>query len=492
MLFDLKLWQKGLILVAVPLSFELLFVGALVTLLRQAENEIWKERHARAVVTECDRLVKNFVDAGILSMIYRTTSSETILQKQEELAQEIPQQFQSLTVLLRDSPHQKESLEKLQLASARALQLINSQRYMVEREKSGMSGKALRAEFATASAELITGLRQFIKEQVSIEDASPQQEAKTRLLIIQCLSAGVILNLILAVSLAVLFNKGTARRLSLLMDNTVRLSSREPLHAPIAGSDEIAHLDRVFHEMSDTLADAARRKQELMSMVTHDLRTPLTSIQATLTLFSEGIMGELSDAPLRKIKLAERNVHRLIKLINDLLDIEKLESGNMTVSRRNVILNSVINRAADSVCDLAEQSNVRIRHKSSAVTILGDEDRLVQVMVNLLSNAIKYSPQGGEIIIDSCVLNDKVEISVVDQGPGIPQDYLSKIFERFQQVNPEDSKARKGTGLGLPICKALVEAHGGSIGVTSELGKGSTFWFSVPLATVAEANMKSG
>jgi signal transduction histidine kinase len=481
MLFNLKLWQKGLILVAVPLTFELMFVAALTVLLKQAEVEIWQERHARAVVTECERLVKNFVDAGVLFFVYRATKSQAILTREEELAAEIPQQFQALSILLRDSPHQAESLDKLQIASSRALELINSERSLVENEKVGLTRKHDRSEFTIMSSQLIIGLRQFVKEQSSIQDVNPQDEARTRFLIVECLAAGVAFNILLALSLAILFNQGTARRLSLLMDNTLRLTRHEPLHKEMSGSDEIAQLDHVFHEMSEALADASRRKQELMSMVTHDLRTPLTSIQATLTLFAEGVMGELNPKAKQKIELAERNVLRLIQLINDLLDIEKLEAGMMQVARRETDLDSILRRAVDSVQALADQNTVKIDVSSTNLAVFADEDRLVQVLVNLLSNALKYSPPESTITVGHQVAGRDVEITVQDQGPGIPIDFQKKIFERFQQVDPGDEKARKGTGLGLPICKALIEAHAGSIGVRSEVGCGSTFWLRIPL-----------
>lgn len=224
-----------------------------------------------------------------------------------------------------------------------------------------------------------------------------------------------------------------------------------------------------------------RMKQEFVAMISHDLRTPLTSIQLCLSMATMGAYGEMSKQGFQCISIAERSCQRLILMINQLLDIEKLQAGMMELDVSVGPLDDVIQRSADAVRSFAEENHVSISTQPVGCQVEADSDRLVQVMVNLLSNAIKYSPKEGTVFISAIVAADMAEVRITDQGRGIPPEYMGAIFERYKQVDKTDKREKKGTGLGLPICKAIVESHSGEIGVESELGKGSTFWFRIPL-----------
>jgi signal transduction histidine kinase len=173
-----------------------------------------------------------------------------------------------------------------------------------------------------------------------------------------------------------------------------------------------------------------------------------------------------------------------VNLIGDVLDIEKLEAGQMTVEEDVVNLLQVVNESIEAVRGVAEQTKITIESKvveDADVDVLGDNDRLVQVMVNLLSNAIKFSPEGSSIQIAIRAVQPVAEVRITDHGRGIPASNIEIIFERFKQSQTSDGKRAKGTGLGLAICKAIIEAHKGTIGVESKEGEGSTFWFKLPL-----------
>lgn len=240
-----------------------------------------------------------------------------------------------------------------------------------------------------------------------------------------------------------------------------------------------------------------RLKQEFVSMVSHDLRTPLTSIQVFLNMLCKGMLGDVNEKIEKKASMADRNATRLINLINDLLDVEKMESGQLALSCEDTSLQSVIERSVDSVKGFSEQQGVSVVADQSAdnadVRVHADGDRLVQVMVNLLGNAVKFSPKGSTVRIMLVRQADEVCVNVIDQGRGVPEHLRSSIFERFKQVSTKDATEKKGTGLGLAICKAIVEQHGGTIGCDSEEGKGSTFWFRLPLlkAAVKQEDMQS-
>ena len=231
--------------------------------------------------------------------------------------------------------------------------------------------------------------------------------------------------------------------------------------------------------MAKALAEAEAHKQELIAIVTHELRSPLTSIQGVLTLIATGAYGDLSQAGEEKLLLADRSISRLIDLINDLLDIERMKTGKLEIVPVPINISDVLKRSIDSMRSLAAQKQMTIEVQDCDVQVMGDRDRLVQVLINLLSNAIKFSPEKSAVVISTSEAARAVEVRVMDQGPGIPDKYKEAIFERFEQLEGE-AKNKRGTGLGLAICKAIVDQHGGSIGVASDDGNGSSFWFRIP------------
>ncbi len=224
-----------------------------------------------------------------------------------------------------------------------------------------------------------------------------------------------------------------------------------------------------------------RLKQEFVAMISHDLRTPLTSIQIFLNMLTKGTYGAMTETGMKKADMADRNATRLINLVNDLLDIEKMESGQLELNRQPSTLGSPIERSVESVRAFAEKNGVTIdTGPISQTEVLADSDRLVQVITNLLGNAVKFSPAGTAVIISTSETPNTVTVEIKDHGRGVPDHLRQTIFERFKQVEIKDATEKKGTGLGLAICRAIVEQHGGEIGVDSEEGQGSTFWFRLP------------
>ena len=479
--FNLQLSHKGLILVAVPLLFEIFFVVVLVFALKQAEYEIWRERHSKAVLSESNALLKNIMDSALSLYVYGTTGSERMIERYKELSVEIPAQIYNLKILLRDSKNQYDALNRVQKIGNRATELLAHGSVLISQARMSKKLSQDREVMETLISDLSGELRAFVKDMERAEQIDPQAEARSRQFVISCLVFGIVVNVVLAVSLALYFNRGTTNRLLVLMDNTDRLSRNQTLHQRIGGGDEIGHLDHVFHNMAEALAEAARRKQELVSMVSHDLRTPLTSVQASLTLLSEGVLGVLPARAVKEVTNAENNTTRLINLINDLLDIEKMEAGQLRIDCHKTPVQLPFERSFEAVKAFAEKQNVTIKIVESDYEIYADGDRIIQVLVNLLSNAIKFSPAESTVTLEAVPVGEMIELRVIDQGRGIPASFLPQMFQRFQQVDQiGDAKKKKGTGLGLAICKSLVELHGGDIGVRSEEGKGSTFWFQIP------------
>jgi len=227
-----------------------------------------------------------------------------------------------------------------------------------------------------------------------------------------------------------------------------------------------------------------RMKSEFISTVSHELRTPLTSIRGSLGL----ILGKSADMlPVKARKMLEmatRNSERLTLLINDILDLEKIESGSLVFEFRTLDLLALCRQAIEDNEGYAREHQVRLKLVSilGQAYVSGDEHRLLQVFANLISNAVKYSPQDGEVTISVAILDGSYRIEVRDQGTGIPEEFRSRIFQRFAQADSSDTREKGGTGLGLSITKAIVERHDGTIDYESEQGKGTVFHFELPMA----------
>lgn len=229
-------------------------------------------------------------------------------------------------------------------------------------------------------------------------------------------------------------------------------------------------------------------KDEFLSVVSHELRTPLTSIRGSLGLMASGKLGALPPKADHLLSIAVNNTDRLVRLINDLLDIERLEAGKCSLVVSEASLDDLMAHAVEVVRHLAERAQVHLEVAPAAGTLWGDADRIEQLLTNLLSNAIKFSPPGGVIRLHAERQEAEWRITVSDQGRGIPHDKLEVIFGRFQQVDASDARQKGGTGLGLAICRSIAQQHGGRIWAESTPGEGSTFIVCLPMAHASLAS----
>lgn len=593
---DLSLLHKGLLLVIVPVLFELILVGLLTVVLVQVNQEKTYERYLHSVTYYATKVVADFMKVG------RAVSG--------------PHTEEAWKNFLTAGADGGVQIEKLRaqaiLNSSLAREYADFERTYKEglkyftRAKEKMEGKpydrsladAIFVDWETAGPifDRFGGhLLRLIGVVDNMQSTSPQRLAQLRRQQGMLLAAGVAANIMLSLLLVIFFSKGITSRLAVLMENADLMSQEKELRLPLSGKDEIAHLDRVFHDMAaalrvalkkeravfdnsqdiicaiddggvfrqinsaclrvwgytpeqlinnsvlgvvsapqhDALMDVLRKaplagkaiqfeshvqckdgtvkeilwsanwsqergllfcvahdiskrkelerlKQEFLAMVSHDLRTPLTAINGVTRLMLAGALGAMPDLAQQKLQVVLRSVDRLLTLINDLLDIEKLDAGQMELSIEPTSVLAVLERSSQALEGLAREKNIEIVVKSTDIRIAADGERLIQAIVNLLSNAIKFSPAGATVTLSAESLYGYCEFRIKDEGRGIPEAYRSTIFERFKQVESDDGKRSRGTGLGLPISKKIVEQHGGVIGVESEIGKGSTFWLRIP------------
>ena len=244
-----------------------------------------------------------------------------------------------------------------------------------------------------------------------------------------------------------------------------------------------------FRDITD-FKEVGRLKDEFISGVSHELRTPLTSIKGSLDLIANGVVGEIPAEALSLIKVAQNNCSRLVRLVNDVLDIEKIEAGRMEWRWEVVELDPLLRQALEAIRPYGDRLDVRFTLESTVPTarVRADCDRLLQVMENLLSNAGKHSRPGGTVEVSLRERGPSFRVIITDHGTGIAPELRGRLFEKFVQGVALDAPQREGTGLGLNIARAIVERLGGQIGFVSKSGQGSAFHFDLPRLDATDAS----
>ncbi|MBX9947766.1 MAG: hypothetical protein K2Y39_01255 [Candidatus Obscuribacterales bacterium] len=479
MRFDLKLSQKGLILVAIPLLFQIIFFVVLAGLISSAEHEEMIAKRGERITARIGNVSKHLIESEMALIGYGCRRIEPLRQAYEANDAQIPLVFEDLKKLTKDVPETAISITSLEVAVNR---LRANMRLSLGSIEGGnwMPAVVRLAGQSTNSYFSVKHEIEAITKQIRKSLITDGQEQRNRQRIWAALIVMLVSNIAITVLMSLYFSKNISGRLKVLSENTIRVRDRKQLNPPLVGSDEIAELDQTFHSMSAALTKAEQTKAEFISMISHDLRSPLTSLQFTFALAEKGAFGEINEKGKERFSKAEFTVERLVKLINELLDIEKMEAGmlNMVLSAES--LDAIVRRGLDSVSGLADKKSIELDAPPSGLSVNAEAERIVQVLVNLLSNAIKFSPENSKIVVAAADLPTGVKVTVCDQGRGIPKDKLKEVFDRFAQVERDDATTHGGTGLGLAICKAIVEGHGGIIGVDSDEGAGSRFWFILP------------
>lgn len=594
MLQRLNLAQKTLLLVSVPLVFQLFCVVGLYSALSDIEAQAEEIENARVIVTHMNRVLRSGMDLVGNTRISTMTGKHI---PHEVIIEEMRGEIEFLTRKLANKPDQRKLLNQLrndlqrgERQAKRVKELIRNGDLLAARQITRES-RALLEDFRTTFESIRV-------HQEAIEDKAPRLVMRRRELIRSILIFGVSFNIWLAVALAVLVQRGLVTRLQILSENANLFKEHKELKPPVGGSDEIARVDETFREMAATLAiareyermeatrlrqmiegipfglamldtdgsmimanstlsrmlgfdsgdlagtpivrffltekslqSAAEKKkliiqrkdgsefhaeigiteiatsdgpvnlmvlvditerieleqikQQFVAVVSHELRTPLSTVDNYLEMLKRNMYGELSEAGHERLSGVQTSVERLIKLTTQLLDAERLESGTLTMEIKEAEISSILKQAKQAVLGPAEAADVSIEIEDCQLSIEADQERIVQVVVNLLSNAIKFSPEGGVVRLAVEKGPHQVRVEVADQGPGIPPGFEKRIFDRFQQVSIDDSRKRGGAGLGLAISQAIVEQHGGTIGVESAVKNGcrcgSIFWFTLPI-----------
>ncbi|MBS2008729.1 MAG: PAS domain S-box protein [Cyanobacteria bacterium SZAS TMP-1] len=589
---------KGLMLVLVPLVFELFFFGTLNELAVRAEKEAAVSERARSIDKLTNRLIKEIYGAITTIRLSDVARTGVVPYDRAAHVDNAAKTIAELRQICRDNPKQLAAVDSvgraIQSANATIDELITAVKSDDQPRIMVLSARINGYKKAMLPTELVD----MAEEARQVEERSPLLQASLREQVRNYLALGVAFSIFLSVILSIFVTRSITRRLAKVQENSMRLLTRRTLLAPLPGHDEIAQLDSVFHSVATELARSAKReralvenardiicsidaqgrfeevsaaseavlgydpdelvgryfmetvapddiektrlaldrckmdsqtkpfetriqckdgsvvdvlfsalwseseqrlfcvvhdmserkrverlRQEVVAMVTHDLRSPLNTVILSLELLGEGDAGELNSFGIDLVMRAERAGQHMMTLVNDLLDLDKIESGAMALDLADVTANELFEACAQTIGSQARAKQVSIVCEPHNVMVHGDRFRLLQILINLCANAIKFSPSNSQIKMTALQGSESILITVKDQGPGIPVHKQAAIFERFQQLQSADAAKDGGSGLGLAICKALVELHGGKIWVESEEGNGSTFLFSIPVAT---------
>lgn len=249
--------------------------------------------------------------------------------------------------------------------------------------------------------------------------------------------------------------------------------------APIVEDGAVTGAVIVFEDVT-AQRELEKLKEEFVSVVSHELRTPLTSLRGSLGLLASGVAGQLPDEAAQLVDIAVTSTDRLVRLVGELLDLERLSAGELHLDRSEHGIEDVVRQAVTSVAALADAAHVELRADVPPGRVWCDSDRMVQVLINLVGNAVKFSDPGSVVVLTARVEPDALYCEVIDTGRGIPADKLEHIFDRFAQVDIGDGRPGGGTGLGLAIARSIVHSHGGTITVSSAVGKGTRFTVTLP------------
>ncbi|MBS1990608.1 MAG: PAS domain-containing protein [Cyanobacteria bacterium SZAS LIN-3] len=602
-----SLRTKIFILISVPLVLQLALIAAVAYLQNQAEEEARKAEVARRISDEVLELTRDILSVKSNFGTPDSVHLNPVMgSKYQTLTESIEAHFNQLRRLTRENPEQLRSLNRAinnMYEGERELTIARSEYRQAKRSGS--------ANLTPAWAKLNASTMALSRELLSLGDAgkalaqaSPERQRKFREDVQTLLIAGGCANIALSLLLGLLLARSIVNRLNVINDNSYRLASNRPLNEPLSGGDEIARVDKIFHQMASDMKNAASKerailesaydcicsfdtdlkfvsanpaceslfaisdenilstpltdyldagdtekacafrdqamlgkspkplkitirrtdgeprqalwsarwapmegskgelysifhdvteqshaeqlRQDVVAMVTHDLRTPLMTVEICLdmleTLFSKNpaLTANPQDKSLKHLAGAKRSCNRMMLLIGDLIDIEKIKSGMMAINLQPVSAAEIFEQVMEESAALATETGVLLKIKPTKSVVMADRQMLHRVLINLVSNAIKFTPKGGSITLSAHNSGTTVTFSVRDEGSGIPPEMLKKVFDRFQQAANQTSRSRGGSGLGLTICQAIVHLHRGQIWVESTEGEGSQFFFTLP------------
>ncbi|MBV9494557.1 MAG: hypothetical protein JOZ54_09945 [Acidobacteria bacterium] len=484
--------RKTQLIVAVPLLFELVFLILFLGAERRAEQ--YREWQARSTETAllAERLLVAASDAHSARRSFATTKDPALLERYGRAKDTLAEEVRQLEMISR-------------IETEEQLRSHVPDRYTVDTVKHAMATVVRHLEDPAIGEDVRTSVLEDFRSDIrgfQHEELERQREERTELEHYARIRryqafAFIVTNILLTIAMLVFLLRRTRRRLQYVIDNMNRLAAGEPLHPPTAGSDEIDKLDDGFHEMAERLELARRdlstkneelarlnaEKSRFLGMAAHDLRTPLFGTLTSAELLMR--RKTLSDADRQLVDRIRAAVGMMSNLVTDFLDVSMIEAGELRLRRSETDLASVVRECVAMHEPLAAQKQIAIDLEANgAAPAFIDREKIAQVLTNLLTNAIKFSPQGSCVTVRvGCESDGDARVDVIDEGQGIAPEEMERLFQPFSRTSARSTAGESSTGLGLLICKKIVEGHGGRIWAEGEDGKGASFSFVLPSAS---------
>ena len=475
---------KGLAFILIPCAVNTLFCIKLFQLQAEAEDFGRQEHTHMAIVRHANSIMTLYGAASGQLATYAQSGEKAALDRGHEYVAKLDKEYEELVPLLRSMPvisdktllYRKEGatfLKELEaIGDGRSQGSEDISDTFMRLKQHGLMRFIYNASITSRAVTDLAIAQEAELESTRDKGIIARAQART------ALSMLIALNLLMALLCGAYFFFSITRRLSVLMQNAQRLPTLLPLNERVTGGDELEYLDGILHDAAGELRNASEQRRYLMEMVAHDIRSPLMSSQVSLEVLSDERIGDLPPMAKRQVNALHTNIKRVISLTTDLLEVDKLEVGRIEISKESIDIFTVVEESLQGLNELARKKNITLVNECPHQTILADRLRLGQVLTNIVSNAIKFSPENQWIRIIG-VVDSYLTVSVIDNGPGIAKKDQQRIFDKYAQL---ENGTGKGFGLGLAICKLIIDSHGGAIGVTNENGAGARFWFRLPLA----------
>lgn len=477
-----SLTYKMLLVVAIPLALQLIFLGLLSHNLSELANEQnIAQNNAKAVMAR-DQIVINERQRTILATIYLGTMDQSARQKYIEVCNDSPQVFNQLAELWKGSSERKSALNKLwKLNSFRDRMSVGSMPYQSQKLTledllggSDPNKYVLRRSLLMKNVPFIEAYCEQDKLQ---QDTAYAATIKRLKLLNTILYSGLAASILATIVCEFIFSKSVSKRLRVVLQNIQAFGNHQPDLIKLKGSDEISALNEAVISTANKIRDAEEFQAQTTAIIAEELNKPLTEVQAILQELPESGFEELSNKGSRRLADSLIEINRLEKLVFELVN---LDSANRKLDIVPLELDMLVASCVKVIEPLAKLKSISVTpHGASHVEVHGDNAKTTQVLINLLSNAIKFSPQNSTIDVRITAADLFARVEVIDHGTGIPIEFQSRIFKRFEQANTQDKPTTASSGLGLVISKEIIEAQGGEVGFDSS-SDGSTFWFTLP------------
>ncbi len=478
---NLTIGQKGWILIAIPLGFEILIAASLWFMFLQAEHKAVQLSHSRDIILRLGHLSSSLLEASGNMLTFAYSNRPGLVEASHKAEDSCVRTMSSLIQIAHENNRDVDEYESLEKQVNAAIQLLRS--YEHRDENVGMLANVgeLRKRLEIVHRDFKEKVQHIsdVEKQIELQENDADQQLKANIQYL--LLAFVIASIGISAVLARFFFSNIASRLSRIEENSRRIGFRVELQPALSGDDELARLDHSLHQAAHDLATAEAKKQLMVAMISHDLRSPLLSLQGTLALLLAGSCGEIPEKAQHRVEKAERSLERLISMITDFLDLEKFSASDTVLHLQltTVKMQKLFDESKLAVENLAGERSIEIVCTGEEIELTVDLNLMIRLMINLLSNAIKFSPPNSKIEVAAGLEPTEAFITVTDHGTGIEPKALDTLFEPFVQAKEGAAKGNS-SGLGLAVCREIARKHQGEITVRSKVGVGTVFRVSIP------------